>query len=320
MLLTTRAERVPVVTSGRRVESSEGARYQLIFLTVHQRRKYEDEILQAKEAAETALRSNEELRHTRESLATHAKELERKVRAAIANNDDLRRLTQVLSHDLREPIRKIGLFADLVREHLAPAIDAEAVEGLRKVDSEAAHIERVINAVRQYLQLDATPPLENVELQPLVEEAARTVSMKLKFNDWIVTCDPLPALTGRRAQLLQLFIQLLENAVKFREPSRRLRVCVRGRTVKHNAFTATQHQYDYVDFVQLEVEDNGSGFDPKYRDYAFEFMKKVRLDSTGLGIGLAICRKIVGLHFGSIQVETAPGTGATFTVRLPVAH
>ncbi len=68
------------------------------------------------------------------------------------------------------------------------------------------------------------------------------------------------------------------------------------------------------------MEDNGTGFDPKYRDYAFEFMKKVRLDSDGLGVGLAICRKIAGLHYGSIQVETIPGSGTIFTMRLPMTQ
>lgn len=319
-LLTPQGERVPVVTGGRRVESAEGVRNQCVFLSVRQRRKYEDEILQAKEAAETALRSNEELRLTKEALGAHARELEQKMREVLAQNDDLQRITQILSHDLSEPIRKIGLFSDLVREHLATDIDPEAMEGLRKVETEAAHMERVIHAVRQYLQLDATAPLEPVDLQQLVTAAARTVSMKLRFNDWTVACEPLPALAGRRTQLLQLFIHLLENAVKFREPSRRLRVAVRGRLVQHNAFEAMRGQYKYVDFVQLELEDNGSGFDPKYRDYAFEFMKKVRLDSPGLGIGLAVCRKIVGLHYGNIHVETVPNVGTTFTVRLPLAH
>ena len=320
MLRTVGGERVPVVMSGQRVDSPAGATHQCVLLTVRQRRKYEDEILQAKEAAETALRSNEELRVTKEALATHGRELEHKVREVLAHNDDLQRMTQVLSHDLREPIRKIGLFTDLVRGHLRADIDAEALEALRKIDGHAVQMENLINAVRQYLQLDASGPWEQVELQPVVEAAARAVSMKLNFNDWTVACEPLPALTGRRAQLLQLFIHLLENAVKFRDPRRRLRVSIRGRTIQHNAFAAGHDQYAYVDFAQLEIQDNGSGFDPKYREYVFEFMKKVRLESPGLGIGLAICRKIAGLHYGSIDVETVPDKGTTFTVRLPVSH
>ncbi len=320
ILLTAQDERVPVVVSGQRSGTTNAARYQCIFLTVRQRRKYEDEILQAKEAAELALRSNEELRLTKENLATHARQLERKVREMQAHNEDLQRMTQVLSHDLREPIRKIGLFSDLVRGHLTATVDAEAVEALHKVEGQAVHMENVITAVRQYLQIDAGAPWEQVDLHPLLNIAARAVSLKLNFHDWSITCDPLPALMGRRPQLLQLFIQLLENAIKFREPRRRLRVGVRGRIVQQNAFGASQDQYPYVDFVQIELEDNGSGFDPKYREYVFEFMKKVRLESTGLGVGLAICRKIVGLHYGSIAVETNIGTGTTFTIRLPVSH
>lgn len=319
MLLAPSGERIPVITSGRRVDTNEGVLIQCILQTVRQRRKFEDEILQAKGAAETALRSNEELRRTREALGSRARELERKVREVLAHSDDLQRVTQLLSHDLREPIRKIGLFADLVRGHLSNTTDIEAIEGLRKVQTEADHMEAVINAVRQFLQLDSTQPMEQLDLRALVISAAQSVSMKLKFNDWVTTCEPLPKLVGRRAQLLRLFSELLENAVKFRDPSRRLRVNVRGRVLQHNAFEATPGNYEYVDFAQLEIEDNGMSFDPKYRDYAFEFMKKVDLQSSGLGTGLAICRKIVRLHFGSISLETIPGTGTTVTVRLPLA-
>jgi sigma-B regulation protein RsbU (phosphoserine phosphatase) len=80
----------------------------------------------------------------------------------------------------------------------------------------------------------------------------------------------------------------------------------------------TKERYVYADFAQIELEDNGTAFDPKYRDYIFRLLKKVHLDSPGLGVGLALCRKIVSAHYGSIRVEPRPGEGTTFTLLLPV--
>jgi sigma-B regulation protein RsbQ len=320
MLLTRDGKRIPVITCARRHSTSAGPRSQCVLLTVHQRRKYEDEILQAKDAAEVALRNNDELRATKRDLEQRAQELERTVRDVQSYNEDLQRVTQILSHDLREPIRKIGLFADLVKGHLENEPETEATVALRKIDAEAAQMENLINAMRRFLQSTAPAPIEKVSVAQLVESVTASVSMKSKFTDWVVECEALPDIEGRRVQLYQLFTQLLENSVKFRDVSRRLRVKISGRIIQQNAFAAIKDRYRYVDCVQIEVRDNGTGFDPKYRDYVFQLLRKVDLNSAGLGVGLALCRKIVALHYGSIQVDPQPQVGTTFTIVLPLVH
>lgn len=311
---------VPVVASARRQTGPDGARNHCAFVTVHERRRYEDEILEARRAAEDALRNNEDLRAAKCAVEERGHQLERTLRNAERRNQELERVTQILSHDLREPLRKIGLFADLVRSQVKATSDIEALEALRKIDVEARQMENLVNAMREFLEADAPAPLERVDLAQLVESAASTVALKLGFSDWVVDCEPLPEVEGRRAQLQLVFVHLLENAVKFREPSRRLRIKVRGRVVQQNMFEAMKDHYRYVDFAQIEVQDNGRGFDPKYKDYVFRLLKKVNLGSPGLGIGLALCRKIIGAHYGSMAVESKPGSGALFTLLLPVTQ
>jgi phosphoserine phosphatase RsbU/P len=308
---------VPVVASARRHETAEGARSQCVFLTVHERRKYEDEILEARKRAEEALANNDELRASQRQLELKTQQLERRVREIQTRNEDLQHATQILSHDLREPIRKIGLFADLVRGHLPPQLEPEAAEALRKIDAEARKMQELIHAVRDFLQPAMDGAFAAVDLNAVVQRTAASVAMKLGFTDWVLECGKLPSVEGSAALLQAMFAQLLENSVKFRDPARRLRITVRGRIIQQNILAASG-EYRYADFAQIEFEDNGRGFDPKYRDYVFGLLKKVDLASPGLGVGLALCRKIVALHYGSIRVDPRPAVGTVFTIELPL--
>ena len=189
---------------------------------------------------------------------------------------------------------------------------------LQKIDAEAERMESLIKAMRQLLGVELRGEIERVDLKAVAEGAFNTVSLKLGFRDWFVECTELPAAAGRRALLHQLFLHLIENAVKFRAAGRRLRVSVRGREVQANRFEATRDRYDYITFAQIEISDNGRGFDPKYREYVFQLLQKVDLDSPGLGVGLAIARKIAALHYGTLKVDSTPGLGTTFTLMLPL--
>src|SRR5688572_8030851 len=154
---------VPVVARALRFEGDAGPRNQCAFITVHQRRKYEDEIIAARQAAENALRSNDELLRTKQDLEQRGHELERRLREVQARNDELQRVVQVLSHDLKEPIRKIALFSDLVREQ-SHALDEEGVGALGKIDAEADRMDQLLKAVREFLEADSRAKLEDVEL------------------------------------------------------------------------------------------------------------------------------------------------------------
>jgi PAS domain S-box-containing protein len=193
---------IPVVAAARRCTTNAIPSIECAFLTVHQRRRYEQEILEAKRVAEEAVRSNAGLLAAKTQLETQARALERKLREEQVRTEDLERAAQILSHDLREPLRKIGLFADLVRGPVQTLDDLEPVEALRKIDVEAKRMEGLLVAMRELLEPDALDAIEKIALSQLVERAATAVAMKLGFSDWTVTCESLPEIEGRRARLL----------------------------------------------------------------------------------------------------------------------
>ena len=137
-------------------------------------------------------------------------------------------------------------------------------------------------------------------------------------SEFDVTIGPLPTVQGARRQIEALFVHLFDNAVTFSAPGAAPRVVVRGQEVQENSFRATEGRYRYVDHARVVVEDNGAGFDARYSDYIFEALRKLDPASPGLGLGLAVCRKVAENHFGSIKAEPMAGGGSRFTVMLPL--
>jgi phosphoserine phosphatase RsbU/P len=317
-LRRTTAIPLPVIASAQRRFISGVAVISCVFVTVYQRRQYEDEILQAKAKAEEALHNNEALQAAKSEAERRSRELERSILELRSRNNELQRVSQILSHDLREPVRKIALFADLIKNLAPPNTDPEATDALERIYNEAAQSDKLLTAIRQFLEADASTGPEPLKLDQLVEKCSAEVGIKLAFSDWKVELESLPDVIGHRAPVQRLFSHLLENAIKFRDRNRQLTVKVTGRLVQQNVFQATKDRYTYVDFARIEFQDNGSGFDPKYHGYVFQLLKKIDLASPGLGVGLAICRKVAEVHYGSISVESTPGVGTIFIILLPV--
>jgi signal transduction histidine kinase len=85
-------------------------------------------------------------------------------------------------------------------------------------------------------------------------------------------------------------------------------------------FTSLHHKYVYIDYAKITIADRGTGFDNSYKEYIFEFLKRLNLEAESIGFGLAFCKKIVENHFGNIKAEGVPGIGATFTLMLPTNY
>jgi sigma-B regulation protein RsbU (phosphoserine phosphatase) len=306
---------LPVVAS---FSLGEENRFQCVFLPVPNRRKYEDEILERKKIAEEALKSNAQLLEAKLDAESRALDLERKVREIEHQNKELKRVSEILSHDLREPIRKIMIFSDLAKTGVGDAVNAEAHEAVKKIDSEASKMEQLIAVTRQFLQIDTSSAPTSVDLAGIWESAVEAVALKWAFSDWSVESKGLLSIEGRKNALLLLFSHLLENAIKFRSPDRKLKISLLARVVQENVFETTKDRYHYVDFLKIELRDNGKGFDPQYSEYAFGLLRKIDLNSSGLGAGLALCRKVVESHFGNITVDSQWGVGTVFILSLPI--
>ncbi|MFY0530463.1 sensor histidine kinase [Archangium gephyra] len=317
-LRSRNGESIPVLLNAVRKEREGAAVNQCALIPVRNRGKYEDELLAAKRVAEEALRSNEELIRARQELELHARELDRKLLRLEQKNQELTRLSTILAHDLREPIRKLSMFSSLFTQQDREGLSVTGQRSLDRIKVQSARMEQLVLALQEFVSLDEThEPLEEVDLSDVMGNARQLVAERTGMG-FELHSGPLPVLQGRRRQLMMLFFQLIDNAVKFRRPEELPRIDIESYLIQHNSYRANTGKYHYTDFARIVFADNGKGFDNRYSDYVFEALRKLDPDSPGQGIGLAIGRKVVENHNGSISVESEPGRGTRFTLLLPL--
>ncbi|MFL5357630.1 sensor histidine kinase [Archangium sp.] len=310
---------VPVLINAVRKEREQGLVNHCAFMPVRGREKFEDELLKARRVAEEALRGNEALNRARQELEEHARELDQKLTELEQHNRELSRASYILSHDLREPVRKLSMFACLFTREDREGLSLTGQRSLERIKTVSAKLEQLVLALHQLVVLDVSEePLEEVELLEVVENARQRVTEMNGPGSVTLRCATLPVIQGRRRQLMMLFYQLFDNATKFRKPEAFPRIELECQLIQQNSFRSMKDRYRYTDFVRIVFADNGRGFDNKYRDYVFEVLRKLDPSTPGVGIGLSLCRKVAEKHHGSISVESEPGVGTRFTILLPL--
>lgn len=316
-LQTRQRERVPVLLNAVWYEHTDEPQIYFSFIPVRQRRQFEQELINAKKAAEDALLRNDELTRLQTELEQHQTDLDQQLSQLRQRNDDLEQLSKILSHDLKEPIRKITLFADLLTSETPDAPDELTTRALTGVAKAAARLRQLVGDLQFYFALTNEPP-DNaipVDLTALVAQTAQ------EFDATLLTCETnaLPAVPGNQSELTNLFRQLLDNAVKFRQPGQTATVRVAGDMMRLNSFRNLPHKYRYTNFARIVVADNGIGFNNRQRDDIFRILRKLDPHTPGIGLGLAIAKKIVERHNGQISAESVEDGGTRITILLPVA-
>ncbi|MBI3790630.1 MAG: PAS domain-containing protein [Gemmatimonadetes bacterium] len=244
-----------------------------------------------------------ERRATSHRLAAHGRELQR-------SNEALQEFALVASHDLQEPLRKIIAFGDLLAQHAGPALDDESRAHLGRMQAAATRMRELITAVLAYAQVTARArAFADCDLATLVRRVIEELEAQVTATGAIVTVGPLPVIQADRQQLHQLLTNLVANALKYRHAGRLPVIHVEATTDAH-------------DRCVLTVADNGIGFTQEQGERIFRMFERLhaRAAYAGSGIGLAICRRIVERHGGTIVARAQPGLGATFEVTLPIAH
>ena len=233
-------------------------------------------------------------------LRDHAAQLE-------ALNEELQEFAFVASHDLQEPLRKIQAFGERIRARHARAMDDIGRDYLSRMERAAARMQSLLAALLDYSRVTTTgrqwePADLNDALRGVLEDLEVTI-FRCRGR---VEVGNLPVIEADAVQMRQLFQNLISNGLKYRREGEDPSVRVSSRTCGGK--------------VEIDVKDNGIGFDEKYLDRIFKPFQRLHshADYKGTGMGLAICRKIVERHGGSITAGSAPGKGSTFTVTLPV--
>ena len=158
--------------------------------------------------------------------------------------------------------------------------------------------------------------MEPLQSSGLLLQAKAAAESEHRVSPIILEAEQLPQIEGNKEQILFLYQQLFSNAIQFRKPEAPVIVKVDVSTLRLNTFRQLRGNYNYTEFLKLQVQDNGIGFEDQYGQQAFELFRKLHPQS-GLGVGLALCKKIVENHNGFIRVKSKPGEGATFKIYLP---
>ena len=263
---------------------------------------------------------NEEMTATNEELASTNQELTESNQLLFRSNENLQQFAYVASHDLQEPLRKIQSFGDLLRSRYGAEL-GEGVEHLERMQAAASRMSTLIRDLLAFsrisTQQDTTAP---VALQQVITTVLADLDLRIQETGAVIEPGPLPTVPGDRAQLEQLFQNLLSNALKFRRSGVAPLIRVQGELVAFSQLPPTVKPTRQVAvYHRIDVIDNGIGFDDKYVDRIFQVFQRLhgKNEFAGTGIGLAICEKVAANHGGAITATSQPGQGATFSVYLP---
>jgi C4-dicarboxylate-specific signal transduction histidine kinase len=245
-------------------------------------------------------RRTTELLDANERLAEQTVELER-------SNAELEHFASVVSHDLKAPLFTIGGFAGVVRRRWGEGLDPQARTYLDLICQGTLRMERLIDGLLIYARVGMGAKAgAAVDCNRVLAAALSNLKAAAEECHADISSEHLPVVTGDETQLVRLFQNLIGNALKYRrEDPPRIRVFARPGV-------------DAAGWV-FSVSDNGIGIDPAHSERIFQIFQRVHADEetfSGMGIGLAVCKKIVESHGGRIWVESVPGKGATFSFTL----
>lgn len=241
---------------------------------------------------------------------TGRKRAEQELKAFAENlrqiNAELEQFAYVASHDLQEPLRAVAGCVQLLQQRYQGRLDQRADELIFHIVEGAGRMQRLIQDLLAFSRVGTRgQQFKPTELQAVLDAALANLKAAIEESHATVTHDPLPTVSADPAQFVQLFQNLIGNALKFHSPGRPPVIHVGARR-QGQAWIVT-------------VRDNGIGIEPQYFERIFDVFQRLhtRREYPGTGIGLAICRKIVERHGGRIWLESTPGEGTTFSFSIP---
>lgn len=247
-----------------------------------------------------------ELTRSNTALRDANRRLEELNAALRRSNEDLEQFGYVASHDLQEPLRTVTTRLQILRRKASARLDPAEIGFLDTAVLGAQRMAQLIDDLLSYSRLGRSPrKFDTVPLEHAVKWAIENLRESIACNQAVIAVGDMPSVIGDGVQLAQVFQNLLANSLKYRRAEAPPRICV-------SAERASPDQW------VIAVGDNGIGIHPEYHDKIFAAFKRLHgHEIPGSGIGLALCRRIIEAHHGSIWVKSTPGEGSTFLFSLP---
>jgi len=235
-------------------------------------------------------------------------ELEQKKKELEESNKELEQYGWLTSHDLREPLRKILTYSDMILSRNKD-LQPDVLANIRKIHQAGHRMGSLIQSILFYTTVTGEKEMHvETNLNVILDEVLNDLELSIRENNVTIRRQMLPTIKAVPFQMRQLFQNLLSNSIKYKKPEEPPVISIES-SEKNNE-------------VELVFTDNGIGFEAKDNDKAFQLFQRLHTDTKteGTGIGLAICKKICVGHGGNIRAESEPGRGARFIINLPVHH
>jgi signal transduction histidine kinase/putative methionine-R-sulfoxide reductase with GAF domain len=235
-----------------------------------------------------------------EKINEYLKELER-------SNKELEQFAYITSHDLREPLRMITSFLQLLERRYKDQLDDDANEFIEFAVDGAKRLDNMTYDLLEYSRISSQKrEIKTIDFEDVLEEALINLKVPIDENNAVVTHDPLPAIKGDAELKVQLFQNIIGNSIKYRSPQE---------TPKIHISASKEH-----DQYLFSIKDNGIGMSSEHLEHIFTIFKRLHThdEYEGTGIGLAIAQKIVHQQGGEIWAESEPGKGTTFYFTIPI--
>lgn len=232
------------------------------------------------------------------------------------SNRELEQFASIASHDLQEPLRKIQAFGDRLRSSFAEGLGEQGRDYIARMQASATRMRTLIDALLTLSRVTTNAqPFVDVDMTTTLRDVVSDLEGRIQETGGSVQAGPLPTVSADPSQMRQLLQNLVANGLKFHRPGEPPLVRVEGRLLND-----TDGDGRSGPRLEIAVSDDGIGFEEVYLDRIFELFQRLhgREQYEGTGMGLAICRKIVERHGGTITATSSPDRGSTFLVRLPI--
>ena len=259
---------------------------------------------------QTQVVQHQELQQAHAKLNLKAYQMENLNKDLTQSNAELEKFAYIASHDLQEPLRKIQAFGDRLHSALDSKVNERALDYVDRMQKSSTRMRNLIDDLLKFSHVGRYKyNFKEVDLQQLMNNVIDDLQLPIQEKNAQITFESLPVLQAEKNQLYQVFLNIINNALKFSHTEQRAQISISSAPVT----------LDEKKYWQITIADNGIGFEQQYADKIFEIFQRLhgRSQYEGTGIGLAVCKKIMDRHNGKISVESELGKGSRFILSLP---
>jgi light-regulated signal transduction histidine kinase (bacteriophytochrome) len=236
-------------------------------------------------------------------------------------NEELANMNWISTHDLKEPLRKIQIYASVILEKEGELIPQAVRSNVTRMQASAAKMQMLIDDLLAYSKVvNEESRFVDVDMNTVLEEVKEELADDVKEKSAVIIWSRLPVMKAIPFQIKQLFINLVSNALKFSRTGVQPVIKIECTEVEGSALIDTLEN-TALSYCKIIVSDNGIGFNPAYKKDILRIFQRLHSHQyAGTGVGLAICKKIAEAHNGLIEADGEEGVGAVFTVYLPLQN